>query len=184
MLHSSMDPDSPDIDKYEWHSMAASAHDIAWSCKSGRRLPAGWAALESWHTGKRDTGKSVWYWLLQLRLVTAIYSNARTLLHAVASTHATANTILIAQIAPIVVSTAADIPATILLIIHLFSLLSGVPFSFFSVHIVHAFCLNQLVYLQAQISDANVEEKSARKPPKLVVTSAAAIPAISSFAKA
>jgi len=51
-----------------------------------------------------------------------------TLLHAVATPHASPHAVLAANVAPVATPAAADVPVAVLLIIHLFCLLLGMPF--------------------------------------------------------
>lgn len=78
----------------------------------------------------------------------AVLWNILTLLHAISTTtHATAHAILVADVAPVATSTTANVSVAIGLVVHLLSLLLGVPLGLLPVHVVHSLGLYQLVNL-------------------------------------
>jgi len=71
-----------------------------------------------------------------------------TLLHAISTTtHATAHAILVANVAPVATSTTANVSVAVVLVVHLLSLLLGMPLGLLLVHVVHSLGFYQLVNL-------------------------------------
>lgn len=93
------------------------------------------------------------------------YRCVLTLLHAVTTAHA----ILVANVAPVATSTTANVSVAIVLVIHLLSLLLGMPLSLLPVHVVHSLGFYQLVNLSGDTQRITRTTKAVRIAQKTFI---------------